>query len=140
MYLTYEEYTEMGGTLEQATFSDCEMEAETVVDWYTFNRLKNETEFSEDVKKCMYMLIKYINLQSQLAGVGVIGSNETYGGTAGIASQSNDGVSVSYNILSAQELMTNASMKLKSIINSTLSTVTNSLGQKVLYRGLYPGE
>lgn len=140
MYLTYEEYTEMGGTLEQATFSDCEMEAEALVNWHTFNRLKQETELSEDVKKCMYMLIKYINLQSQLAGVGAAGDGNSYAGTAGIASQSNDGVSVSYNILSAQELMTNAGVQIKSIINSTLSAVVNSLGQKVLYRGLYPNE
>ena len=140
MYLTFEEYQNMGGTLEQATFSDCEMEAETIVNWYTFDRLKQETEFSEDVKKCMYLLIKYINLQSQLAGIGTADDGNTYAGTAGIASQSNDGVSVSYNILSAQELMTNAQTKIKSIIDSTLSTVTNSLGRKVLYRGLYPGE
>lgn len=140
MYLTYDEYVEMGGTLEQATFSDCEMEAETIVDWYTFDRLKQETEYPEGVKKCMYLLIKYINLQSQLSGIGTSDDGNAYAGTAGIASQSNDGVSVSYNILSAQELMTNAQTKIKSIIESTLSSVTNSLGRKVLYRGLYPGE
>ncbi len=141
MYLTYEQYQSLGGTLSEAVFSDCEMEAEALVNWYTFNRLKNETIISEDVQKCVYMLIKYIALQSNLdgsAGVNEDGSVSTTG--AGIASESNDGVSASYNVLSAQELMDNAKYKTESIIKMCLSGVVNSLGRKVLYRGLYPGE
>lgn len=141
MYLTYEEYQSMGGTLDSTAFADCEMEAEAVVNWYTFDRLKKDTTFSEDVKKCMYLLIKYIALQSNLGGV----SGDSDGATsssngAGIASQSNDGVSESYNVLSATELMENSKSKIDSIIKTGLSSVTNSLGRKVLYRGLYPDE
>lgn len=141
MYLTYEQYQSLGGTLSEAVFSDCEMEAEALVNWYTFNRLKNVTPISEDVQKCVYMLIKYIALQSGIDGSGTVGSDGTISTTgAGIASESNDGVSRSYNVLSAQELMDNAKAKIDSIIKMALSSVVDSLGRKVLYRGLYKGE
>ena len=41
MYLAYEDYQNMGGTLDETAFNDFEFEAETIVDWYTFNRLHN---------------------------------------------------------------------------------------------------
>lgn len=141
MYLTYEQYTDLGGTLSETVFSDCEIEAEMLVNWYTFDRLKNEEEYSEDVQKCMYMLIKYIALQSGLDGTGAVDENGNVSASGGsIASQSNDGVSTSYNVLSAQELLDNAKSKIESIIKMGLQGVVNSLGRKVLYRGLYPGE
>lgn len=141
MYLTYEQYQNMGGTLSEAVFNDCEIEAEMLVNWYTFDRLKDETEFSESVQKCMYMLIKYIALQSGLDGSGAVDENGNVSASGGtIASQSNDGVSTSYNVLSAQELMDNAKSKIEQIIKMGLQGVVNSLGRKVLYRGLYPGE
>ena len=141
MYLTYAQYQTLGGTLSEAVFSDCEMEAEALVNWYTFNRLKNVTPVSEDVQKCVYMLIKYIALQSGIDGSGTVGSDGTISTTgAGIASESNDGVSRSYNVLSAQELMDNAKAKIDNIIKMALSSVVDSLGRKVLYRGLYKGE
>ena len=141
MYLTYAQYQTLGGTLSEAVFSDCEMEAEALVNWYTFNRLKDVTPVSEDVQKCVYMLIKYIALQSGIDGSGTVGSDGTISTTgAGIASESNDGVSRHYNVLSAQELMDNAKAKIDSIIKMALSSVVDSLGRKVLYRGLYKGE
>jgi len=141
MYLTYAQYQTLGGTLSEAVFSDCEMEAEALVNWYTFNRLKDVTPVSEDVQKCVYMLIKYIALQSGIDGSGTVGSDGTISTTgAGIASESNDGVSRSYNVLSAQELMDNAKAKIDNIIKMALSSVVDSLGRKVLYRGLYKGE
>ena len=50
MYLTYEEYVAFGGQLDSTTFTLLEMEAENVINWYTFNRLKKDTTFSDDVK------------------------------------------------------------------------------------------
>lgn len=140
MYLSYAEYQAMGGTLDEATFTGCELEAEMIINWYTFNRLKNDDSYPNEVKQCVYLLIKYIDLQSQLAGVDSSNSGDTIMSGASIASQSNDGVSVSYNILSAQDLMANAQDKLKTTVEYTLQGVTNSLGRKLLYRGLYPGE
>lgn len=141
MYLTYEQYQSLGGTLSETVFSDCEMEAEALVNWYTFDRLKNEESYSEDVQKCVYMLIKYIALQSGLDGSGNVDSDGSVVSSGGIvASESNDGVSASYNVLSAQELMDNAKSRIESIIKMSLQGVVNSLGRKVLYRGLYRGE
>lgn len=139
MYLTYAEYQNMGGTLDEATFNDLEFEARCKVDWWTFNRLKNETEYPEALKRCMYKLIKLIQQIQEASVLDGMGSNS--GGTsAGIASMSNDGVSESYNVLSASQAVELASKQLDDCIRQCLSDVRNSLGRKVLYRGLYPGE
>ena len=138
MYLTYEEYQNMGGTLNQTTFNDYEYEAETIIDWYTFNRLHGETEYPEAVKRCMYHLISLLDLKAQAVGSGAGEDGDGSGKT--IASQSNDGVSISYSIMSASELATLAKEEMNNSIQRYLNGVVNSMGRKLLYRGLYPGE
>lgn len=140
MYLTYLEYKTYGGTLDETTFNDIEFEAQTIVDWYTFNRLQNETEFPEAVKRCVYKIMQYIQAQSSVNGIGDPNSASTDGVGAGVASQSNDGVSISYNILSAQAVVDNSKAEIEQTIQQYLSCVKNSLGRKVLYRGVYPDE
>lgn len=140
MYLTYAEYQAYGGTLDETTFNDIEFEASTIVDWYTFNRLQKETELPEALKRCMYKIIQYIQAQSSVNGLGDPNSISTDGVGAGIASQSNDGVSISYNVLGAQAVMDNSKTQIEQTIRQYLSSVTNSLGKKVLYRGVYPDE
>ena len=138
MYLTYEEYQNMGGTLDETTFNDYEFEASSLVDWYTFNRLKNESEYPEALTRCVYHLIRTLQLK-----MGTLGGNVTSGGqgaVANIASQSNDGVSISYNTVPASELVQLSKTEMVDTIQRYLNGVMNSLGQKVLYRGLYPGE
>lgn len=140
MYLLYNEYIELGGTeIEETAFNDLEFEARVQIDYYTFNRLKHEEELPEEVKRCMYKLIKLI-LGQQLALDSSIPPTEGISVTAGIVSQSNDGVSISYNTLSASEIVELSKDKIKSTINRYLCDVRNSLGQKVLYRGIYPNE
>lgn len=139
MYLTYSDYQSFGGTLDETTFNDLEFEASAVVDWYTFNRLQAEENPPVALKRCMYKLIQYIIAQQQVSGIA--GDSASNGGVAaGIASQSNDGVSASYNILSARDVVENSKTEMGQIIKQYLSAVVNSLGQKVLYRGLYPNE
>lgn len=140
MYLTYTEYTDMGGTLDETTFNDLDFEAESLVDWYTFNRLHNETEFPNALKRCVYKLLQYITAQQQVTGISSDSEASESGVKSGIASQSNDGVSVSYNILSAKDVIESGKAQMEQIIRQYLSAVTNSLGQKVLYRGVYPNE
>ena len=60
MYLTYEEYTAMGGTLDEPTFNDLEYEAEALVNWYTFNRLTKDTQIPSEVKRLIKYLINLI--------------------------------------------------------------------------------
>ena len=138
MYLTYEEYEIMGGTLDEATFNDYCFEAEAKVNWYTFNRLKNDTIFPEEVKRCVYRLIGLLQDMAKATADGA--DTDGSGLVAGIASQSNDGVSVSYNTLSAKDMFDNAQAQVEATIKQYLSYVTNELGKKLLYRGMYPDE
>lgn len=137
MYLTFEEYQNMGGTLDQTSFSDMEFEAECLVNWYTFNRLHGDAEYPDPLKRCVKALIDLIQAKSSVLDVtGADGQ----GAVGQVASQSNDGVSVSYNILSATDLITNADKEIGMKIQMYLQGVTNSLGQKLLYRGVYANE
>lgn len=144
MYLTYEEYTEMGGTLEQAAFTDLEYEARSYIDWITFSRLKKMIargqEIPDEVKECMYHIIKLA--LDKLMALQVPGENSgsQTGITAGIASQSNDGVSISYNTLSAKDLLESSEKEMTQAIQRYLSEVRDDLGHRLLYRGLYPNE
>lgn len=140
MYLTYDEYLAFGGTVEETAFDNLEFEARTIIDWWTYNRLQNEEEYPETVKRCMYKLITLIftRQQAQLLNSGNDAITNSTG--VGIVQQSNDGVSTTYNIMSAGEIISQSEEDVKSTIRMYLSNVRNSLGQKVLYRGLYPGE
>lgn len=139
MYLTYDEYSDFGGTLDETAFEELEFEARVQIDYWTFNRLVNDTEFSEAVKRCMYKLINLIHDQQTAFAVSVPSSDGS-SVTAGIVSQSNDGVSVSYNTLTASEVVDTISDTIQTMINQYLGNVRNSLGQRVLYRGIYPNE
>lgn len=144
MYLTYDEYLDYGGTLDETAFNDIELDAEGYVDWYTFNRLQDEDEnnIPERVKKCMYQIIKLIQRTMGYDDAGNTGS--TASGTdesdKGVLRQSNDGVSISYNILSAKDAIELAKKDIDNSINRYLQGVRNSLGRKLLYRGIYPDE
>jgi len=139
MYLTYDDYLNMGGTLDETTFNEMEFEAECLVNWYTFNRLKKQTTYPEELTRCMYALIKLVQAQSstipKFNANGSVNAGESL-----IASQSNDGVSISYATLSAADLVNSCKGKIESTISMYLSDVCNELGQKLLYRGMYPNE
>lgn len=140
MYLTYDEYLAFGGTVEETAFDNLEFEARTVIDWWTYNRLQNDEEYPEAVKRCMFKLINLIIAKQQaqlLKNNGTVNTDVT---ESGIVQQSNDGVSTTYNIMSASEIIAQSGEDVKSTIRMYLQNVRNSLGRKVLYRGLYPGE
>ena len=139
MYLSYEDYQNMGGTLDETAFNNIEFEAECIVNWYTFDRLKNEATYPTELGKCMFALIRLIiQKSSSLYGGGDDGTSFSPAGT--YASQSNDGVSVSYNTLTAKDMLSSVDKEAERVVKSYLQGVVNSLGRKLLYRGLYPGE
>lgn len=152
MYLSYADYVNMGGTFDETTFNDYEFEAECIVNWYTFNRLKAESEYPQELSKCMYALIKLLKLKADALILGSQTTESESGGVttttttyATVASQSNDGVSISYNSVKASDLVRMLSVsekggEIETIIQLYLNGVRNSLGQKLLYRGLYPDE
>lgn len=147
MYLTYEEYVEFGGTLDVTTFSDLEFQASSIIDWYTFNRLHGETVISDRVKRLTFHLMKLAQLQQE-ALLGQLASSNassttTSGALGAITSQSNDGFSTTYNVISASEALKASDMKsdkVKMLVQSFLQGEKNSLGRLLLYRGLYPNE
>ena len=140
-YLTYDEYTEVGGTLDETEFNYYAYEAESYIDWYTFNRLHNTTEIPEAVKRCEVYLIKFIQERLSVLGVSMGGDGSVAKNPiASMMSQSNDGVSVSYGNMSARDANASLYKEVEQTIQRQLAGVTNELGRKLLYRGLYPEE
>ena len=147
MYLTYTEYQEYGGQLDETSFNDLEYDAESTINWFTFNRLLRpewQTVLgSPGLKRCMYQLINIKQIENTLlASSGGIGWAVGWTKEAGITKESNDGVTTEYNLLSSGELLAyaNGSKPKKDIIDRYLGSIVNDLGRKLLYRGIYPGE
>lgn len=85
-YLSYEEYQELEGTLEEVPFNELEYECRKIIDSRTQNRLKNADEIPQEVKMLENKMIQtlqgyYISLEKAQSGV---------------ASENTDGYSVSY--------------------------------------------
>lgn len=137
MYLTYEEYLNMGGTLDEAAFDNYLIDSEMLIDWYTFNRLHEETEIPERVKQCVFKLISLAGMKSKSL---VLGREVDGTGNASVSAQSNDGVSISYNTLSASQALDLIKLESGQIVKQYLNGVVNSVGRKLLYRGIYPDE
>lgn len=113
-YLTYLEYQELGGTLDQTPFNLLEYEARNQIDLRTQNRLVEVEDIPLKVKICEFNLINsldgYIKMKDQVSQSG------------NISSESIDGYSVSYN----------DSSQLKEIIASKQDEI-----QDMLLSGLY---
>ena len=146
MYLTYAEYQTYGGTLDETTFNDLGFEACCIIDWYTFRRLVNDDTVSENVKRLVYRLINELNLRNQAMTLGKDTSataTETSTSSGVIQSQSNDGFSVQFNVMSAKDIVASSTVfspQMRNLMETYLTGVKNALGQDVLYRGLYPNE
>ena len=136
MYLTYDEYKVMGGTLDETSFTNFEFQAEAQINRATFNRLKGDKIFPEEVKRLMKYLVDLLERRYAAFSLGKNNSNaDPY-----ITSQSNDGVSVSYNGISPSDLIKLSEEDALNAIRNYLDGVTNEAGRKLLYRGIYPGE
>ena len=57
MYLTYAEYTAMGGTISQAAYNRLEFKARKIIDQHTYGRLMALETQSESVKMAMFELV-----------------------------------------------------------------------------------
>ena len=139
MYLSYREYKAFGGNLDETTFNEFSFEAESIVDYYTFNRLKTDTIISEPVKRLIYALIDIAQKKEATLGLGVSASSSA-GNDVYITRQANDGVDTTYNSMSASSLYQLCKQETSRAVYRYLAQVVNQAGRKVLYRGLYPGE
>ena len=143
MYLTYSEYQSMGGTLDESTFNDFEFEAESLVNWYTFNRLMKEDpeDYPTILPQLMFRLIKMALDRANLMSLGgIILSDGTVSANPYVSRQENDGVAIAYNTISASDLFNKLDKEMGDTIKRYLNGVMNSLGRKLLYRGVYPNE
>lgn len=125
-YLTFEDYLNMGGTLNATAFDELEAVAEMHVDRYTFNRLRDEPMETrpETLKLCIKMLIGILD---RAAG------QETDGQ---ISSVSNDGVSVSYSVTSPEQADVVLRNKIKSMVYLHLAAERASDGTPLIFGGV----
>lgn len=56
MYLSYSEYTGLGGTMDEATFNKNEFEIESKIDYLTNGRIKNLSQVPQAVKMLCFRL------------------------------------------------------------------------------------
>lgn len=135
MYLTYDDYVLYGGTLDETAFETVEFEAQSILNWLTFNRLRDETTYSNEIKRCVFDLITLITMKrNALLSTGGDDSNAT------IARMENDGVAITYNTMSAADLFEKLHVDANRIVVRYLSGVKNSQGKLLTYRGLYEDE
>ena len=144
MYLTYEEYTQMGGEeLEVTAFEQLEFESRAQIDWWTFSRLKRDAAkgivMPEEVKRCMFKLISLLDKQNKVMLIDAVDEDGNIVNGL-MARQSNDGVSSEYGTITGNMAVRVIQSQLNAAIQMHLQDVKDSLGHKVLYRGLYPGE
>lgn len=123
-YLTYEEYQDLGGTLQETPFNILEFEARKNINKYTFGRLENLENQINEVKICEFKLIGLLNTY-----------NDYENQNKSISSENTDGYSISY----AQSTVNVSKAKIneiKSIIKSDLSECYLEDGTPYLYVGV----
>jgi len=118
-YLTFETYQSMGGSADSLLFARLEMSARFEVDKNTFNRLE-AFDILPDVLP--YLMLELVELTRK----------NTANNTRQTASESNNGVTVSYVVKKDEEL----EIEKVQCINLYLSKVRTSDGNSILYRGL----
>lgn len=120
-YLTYEEYTEIGGTLDLTAFQRNVSRACVFVDLHTQSRLQSVLEVSQNVKACVRDLVEYL------------ASNVSSGKSVTSKSQSAGGVSesVSYATKNVDE----TELEMYNIVYVYLITEKDDYGTPLMYRG-----
>ena len=153
MYLTLQEYQNLGGTMNEIAFSEYEFDAERMIDWRTFNRLRRvpTTDLPPELKRLMYKLVNLLKQQADLLALSndPMNKGDAYQGLTKtttptgriIAEQSNDGVTVKYSVLSASSVYDSIDKKIDKLVQQYLDGVTVLGGRiSLMYRGIYPGE
>lgn len=119
MYLTFDEYAEMGGKLQETVYARFEYKARRAIDAATRGRIAEEVQARESVKHLMYELIALYATVGPEDGVL-------------ISSASADGFSENYVVRTEQELQQEADK----LVNLYLSGETTESGVPLLYSGV----
>ena len=120
-YLTYEEYTEIGGTLDLTAFKRNIDRACGFIDDNTKNRLQRVKTASQRVKACVRDLVEY--LESNIANGKTLTSKSQ---SAGNVSESE-----SYATKTAEDI----GGEMGDILRDYLASETDDCGTPLLYRG-----
>ena len=93
----------------------------------------------ERVEICMFQLIKLLDVKANIIAPDV---SDTAGRNvnAQLMSEANDGVSATYAVLSGNSLYEKTKAEIEDCIKRYLNGLMNSMGRKILYRGLYENE
>lgn len=122
-YLTYDEFRLLGGTLDIMPFNLLEFNARKKIDEKTMNRLVGVEEIPQEVKICVYELIKVLESYE---------SDKTR--NKAISSENIDGYSVTYNNnVSLDSVAKNS--QLESVIDDYLFGVIIN-GEHIIYCGI----
>lgn len=120
-YLTYEEYTEIGGTLDLTAFKRNIDRACGFIDLCTKSRLQSVLEVSQRTKACLRDLVEY--LANNVSEAKVVTSK----------SQSAGGVSESESY--ATKTADDANAEMLNIVYDYLATEKDDNGTPLMYRG-----
>ena len=120
-YLTYEEYTEIGGTLDLTAFNRNIDRTCGFIDLHTQSRLQSVSEVSQRAKACVRDLVEYL------------ANNVSSGKAVTSKSQSAGGVSESEGYANKTTDETNAEMLC--IVYDYLATEKDDCGAPLMYRG-----
>ena len=121
-YLTYSEYTSLGGKLDKTEFIKLEFEARKNIDMFTFGRLKNLKEQVEEVKMCVLKLIDILNNYKKISSR-----------DKSVQSENTDGYTVTYNSTNISNIK---SVDISDIITNCLCDCELEDGTPYLYRGI----
>ena len=120
-YLTYEEYTEIGGTLDLTAFNRNIDRACAFIDASTQNRLQSVLEVSTKVKACVRDLVEYL-ANNVSSGKAVTSKSQSAGGVS---------ESESYATKTTDEI----NFEMLNIVYDYLATEKDDCGTPLMYRG-----
>jgi hypothetical protein len=118
-YLSYAEYRQLGGSLDEMPFNVLELKARKKVDERTLGRLKDLPNQITEVKTCIYQLIESMQIHEKQK-------------SKNISSESTDGYSVSYGTSTSTE----ENKQYDDIIRDYLLTCKLEDGTPYLYCGV----
>jgi len=125
-YLTYAEYQDLGGTLEELPFNILELECRKIIDRRTQSRLVDADEIPNEVKVCLYKMIENVTSYQE----GIIKAQK------GISSENIDGYSISYmNSSEIENALKEQSTQMEELISVYLFGVIVN-GEYLLYLGV----
>ena len=120
-YLTYEEYQEIGGTLDLTAFNRNIDRACGFIDLHTQSRLQSVLEVSRMVKACVRDLVEYL-ANNMSSGKAVTSKSQSAGGVS---------ESESYATKTSEDI----NSEMLNIVYDYLATEKDDYGTPLLYRG-----